>query len=77
MAKRSDIHVVPNGSQWQVKPAGQAPVSSHRTQAAAEAVARQLAVRNRTDVVVHRPNGQIRDRDSYGSDPSPPNDAKH
>jgi len=27
--------------------------------------------------VTHRPNGQIRDKDSYGPDPCPPRDTKH
>ncbi|WP_141695337.1 DUF2188 domain-containing protein, partial [Klebsiella pneumoniae] len=25
-----------------------------------------------SELVIHRPNGQIRDRDSYGKDPFPP-----
>ena len=29
------------------------------------------------DCMIHRPNGQIRDKDSYGNDPNPPKDTKH
>jgi hypothetical protein len=33
----------------------------------------ELVARNKgSDVIIHRPNGQIRDRDSYGNDPCPP-----
>ena len=28
--------------------------------------------RKQTELVIHRPNGQIRDKDSHGSDPYPP-----
>ena len=38
---------------------------------------RSQAQRERTELVIHRPNGQIRDSDSYGSDPFPPRDKKH
>jgi hypothetical protein len=27
--------------------------------------------------VIHRPDGTIRDKDSYGNDPNPPKDKKH
>lgn len=77
MAKRN-VHVVPSGSGWAVREAGRAaPVSNHRTQGAAETSGRHIARRNESDLVIHRPNGQIRDKDSYGSDPMPPRDTKH
>jgi hypothetical protein len=34
-------------------------------------------MRNESELVIHRPNGQIRDKDSFGSDPCPPKDQKH
>lgn len=77
MAKKN-VHVVPNGNGWSVKEAGRAtPISNHRTQGAAETVARSVARRNESELVIHRPNGQIRDSDSFGADPSPPKDQKH
>jgi hypothetical protein len=77
MAKGQNIHVVPNGNNWQVKPAGDKPVSTHRTQGAAASAAKPIAQQNKSEVVIHRPNGQIRDSDSYGKDPNPPKDTKH
>lgn len=74
---KKNVHVVPQGEKWAVKPEGQKPTSTHRTQGAAEDVARRLAKQNQSELVIHRPNGQIRDKDSYGPDPNPPTDRKH
>jgi hypothetical protein len=71
-------HVVPHNGGWAVRTAGSSAVSSaHMTQQAAINTARTGAQRTKVDVVIHRPNGQIRDRDSYGNDPNPPKDTKH
>ena len=73
-----NVHVVPNGNNWQVKPEGSAtPASTHRTQQAATDAGRRLAQQNQSELVIHRPNGQIRDKDSFGNDPMPPKDKKH
>ncbi len=77
MAKR-DYHIVPQGEGWAVRREGAERASSlHETQAAAIAAGQNLARTNHTELVIHRPNGQIRDSDSYGRDPLPPRDAKH
>jgi len=66
-------HVVPHNGTWAVRGAGNTRVTStHDTQASAQAAARQTAIRQQSEVVIHRPNGQIRDKDSYGNDPHPP-----
>lgn len=75
---RKNVHVVPSGNGWAVKQEGRvSPISNHRTQGAAENAARPVARRNESEVVIHRPNGQIRDSDSYGKDSNPPKDQKH
>ena len=72
MAKRNQ-HVVPHKDGWAVRGAGSQRASSvHRTQKEAISCARNTAIRQRTEVVIHRPSGQIRDRNSYGNDPYPP-----
>ena len=78
MSKR-DYHVVPNGSDgWAVRrEGGERATSVHPTQAAAIDAARQHATHSGTEVVIHRPNGQIRDSDSYGHDPRSSRDTKH
>ena len=75
---KKNVHVVPSGNGWAVKQEGKAtPVSNHRTQGAAEDAGRQIAKSNESELVIHRPNGQIRDKDSFGNDPCPPKDTKH
>lgn len=71
MSKR--IHVVPHASGWATRREGASRVgSTHDTQAAATAAARGIAIRERGEVIIHRPDGRIRDANSYGNDPYPP-----
>lgn len=71
MSKR--IHVVPHGTGWAPRREGASRVGSiHQTQAQAEAAARATAIREGGEVIIHRPDGRIRDANSYGSDPFPP-----
>lgn len=66
-------HVVPHNDQWAVIGEGNKRVTSiTHTQKEAIEVARDIARRQRSELLIHRPNGQIRDRDSYGNDPYPP-----
>lgn len=75
---RKNVHVVPSGNGWAVKTEGsKAPLSNHRTQGAAEDAGRRVAQRNQSELVMHRPNGQIRDKDRHGHDPNPPKDTKN
>jgi hypothetical protein len=67
MAGKS-IHVVPSGDEWVVEEAGQ-PLSSHRTQAEAEKFGRDEAIRASAELIVHRRDGQIARKNSYGRDP--------
>lgn len=68
-------HVVPHNDKWAVRGAGNERVTKvTNTQAEAIKVAREVAINQRSEVVIHRPNGQIRDKDSYGNDPFPPKD---
>jgi hypothetical protein len=77
MSKKRDIHVVPRGDSWATKKEGaqRAGVVTD-TQAAAIERARQQAIRDKVEVVIHRKDGTIRDSDSYGKDPNPPKDKK-
>lgn len=71
MSKR--IHVVPHGDGWATRREGSTRVgSTHTTQKGAAAAARSTAIRERGEVIIHRPSGQIRDSNSYGNDPYPP-----
>ena len=71
MAKNQ--HVVPYGNEWAVRAEGNGrPTSIHRTQAEAIDAAREIARNQESELVIHRSDGRIRERDSYGSDPLPP-----
>jgi uncharacterized protein YdaT len=75
---KKDIHVVPHTDGWAVKKEGNERASSvHRTQAEALEQAREQGRRDQVEVVTHGRDGQIRDSDSYGNDPHPPEDKVH
>ena len=66
-------HVVPRGDAWAVKGAGNKRATSfHDTQKQATDAARRIAENQGSELVVHRPDGRIRDKDSHGHDPFPP-----
>lgn len=79
MSRKRNIHIVPHqGGGWATKRAGSSRAGSlHETQREAQVAAKERAKRDGVEVVTHRPNGQIRDSDSYGNDPFPPRDRKH
>ncbi len=66
-------HVVPHNGTWAVRGEGNERVTSiHSTQAEAIDAAREITRNQGSELFIHRPNGQIRERDSHGSDPYPP-----
>jgi hypothetical protein len=72
MGKNQHVTPHPNGG-WQVKGAGnQKATLRTSTQNAAIDRARTIAQNQSSELVIHRPNGQIRDKDSHGKDPFPP-----
>ena len=70
-------HVVKRPNGWAVRGSGNNRDTA-RTDTQKEAIdlARQIAINQRDEVVIHRPDGKIRDKDSYGNDPFPPRDRK-
>ena len=42
------------------------------TQSEVIKIARDIAINQKSELVFHRPNGQIRDKDSHGNDNFPP-----
>ncbi len=72
MSKKGQ-HVVPNGNGWSVRSAGASRASgTYETQREAVDVARSRARQQGTELYIHGRDGRIRERDSYGNDPSPP-----
>lgn len=74
---RKQQHVVKRDDGWAVRGAGNARDTAQTgTQKEAIDIARQIAINQKAEVVIHRPDGRIRDLDSYGNDPNPPRDTK-
>lgn len=71
-------HVVPKSGQWAVKGEGNKSATKIvDTQKEAIQIARNIAINQQSEVVIHGRDGKIRDKDSYGNDPCPPKDKKH
>lgn len=72
MGKNQHVTKHPSGG-WQVKGAGNSRATARTsTQKEAIAVAKSVAINQKSEVVIHGTNGQIRAKDSYGNDPCPP-----
>jgi Uncharacterized protein conserved in bacteria (DUF2188) len=66
-------HVVKHPDGWAVRPAGGSkPSRVVETQQQAIEIARQQAIKQGTEMFIHGRNGQIRERNTYGDDPHPP-----
>ena len=71
----SNQHVVTHNQKWAVRGENNSRVTSiHDTQQKAIVAARDIAINQKSEVLVHGTNGQIRERNSYGNDPFPPKD---
>ena len=71
--KKKNVHVVPKNGEWAVK-----TEKSNRvyrivdTQKEAIQIARNVAVNNQSELLIHGRNGQIREKNTYGKDNYPP-----
>lgn len=71
-------HVVRRGNNWAVRGANNSrDTITAKTQADAIKVARQIAIKQKGEVVIQGRDGRIRDLDSYGNDSCPPRDKKY
>jgi len=71
MPKQGDVHVVrsDNGG-WVVRIEGNARArSTHKSQTEAAKAGREIARKNKSELLVHGRDGKIRDRSTYGNDP--------
>jgi hypothetical protein len=72
MTKKNQ-HVVPHAGGWAVRGAGNERATSvHGTQREAISEAREVAIRQGSEMLIHGENGRIRERNTYGKDPYPP-----
>jgi hypothetical protein len=75
MPKQGDAHVVYNkpGKTWRVEVTGNNRAAGSRaTKPPAITHVRRLASRNKSELVIHKQDGKIGQRRTYGRDPFPP-----
>ncbi|MFQ2386752.1 DUF2188 domain-containing protein [Aeromonas dhakensis] len=66
-------HVVPTDDGWGVRGEGNERLTSrHDTQQQAIDAAREIAINQQSELLIHGRDGQIREKNSYGNDPYPP-----
>jgi hypothetical protein len=78
MTKVAQKHVVPSMSGgWAVRNSGSIRASRlFDTQSEAVEFGRKAAKKEATEIFIHRRDGTVQSRSSYGNDPFPPRDKK-
>ena len=72
MSKNYHVTPPPHGG-WQVKgEKNQRATAITNTQTQAIKIAREITKQQSSELIIHRPNGRIRSKDSHGHDPYPP-----
>ena len=67
------IHTVPNGDKWTNKREGKSRGDKdYDTKADAQAAGRSAAIRDKVEHLIHKQDGTIGERKSYGNDPNLP-----
>lgn len=72
-SKKPAVHTVPTPSGWANKQGGK-EISKHNTKSNAETEGRKQAKKAEVEHVIHKKNGQIGEKNSYGGDDCPPKD---
>jgi len=69
-ANGPEVHTVPHGDGWANKVEGNSRVSNTAdTKAEAQAKGRDMAIDRKTEHVIHKKDGTIGAKNSYGNDP--------
>jgi hypothetical protein len=73
MKRGKGVHTVPDesGSGWANEENGRT-LSNHRTKDAAVKAGRAVAKREEVEHTIHKMDGTIGEKNSYGNDPNPP-----
>ena len=73
MTSKSSQHVVPHPDGWAVRKSGSDRVSQvFDTQQEAINRGREISINQGAELLIHGRDGRIRERDSHGHDPHPP-----
>lgn len=71
--KGKNQHVVPHGNEWAIRGEGNDRATKIvKTQKEAIEVARGISINQNSELFIHGENGRIRERNTYGVDPFPP-----
>lgn len=75
---KDNIHIVPHENGWAIeKEQSERASRIMPTKEKAVEIGREMAKTQRVELVIHKKDGTIQDKDSYGNDPCPPKDKKH
>lgn len=73
MPKKPPVHTVPHGDGWANRREGSSRVAKvFARKSDAQAAGRVTAMRDHTEHHIHKKDGSIGARNSYGNDPHPP-----
>lgn len=77
MKRGGGVHTVPAAGRpgWWNQVDGQV-LSRHRLKSEAVAAGREIARGQRVEHTIHRKDGRISEKNSYGNDPCPPKDGR-
>ena len=71
--KKKNVHIVPDSGQWAIKREDSKKASElFKEQEKAIKRGRDIAKQDKVELFIHGRDGQIKERDSYGNDPYPP-----
>jgi len=70
---KKNVHIVPDSGQWAIKREDSKKASElFKEQEKAINRGRVIAKQDKVELFIHGRDGQIKERDSYGNDPYPP-----
>ena len=73
MSSKPPVHTVPMGNEWTNQRAGSTRAGKkYDTKAEAQAAGRKTAMRDKVEHLIHKKDGTIGERNSYGNDPNSP-----
>jgi hypothetical protein len=73
MSRRKNQHVVPHQGKWAVKGFGNKKNTAvTKFKKDAIRIAKKIAINQKTELFIHKRNGVIEERNSYGKDVFPP-----
>jgi len=78
MTKKSNIWITPHKDGWAVKREKQERrIAITDTKNEADKIGREIAQKDKVNIITQRKDGVIQSHDSFGNDPNPPKDQEH